>query len=129
MDSEDFCRKFVDFLHDINADEHIELPQIAVMGDTSSGKSSLLSAICNIQFPSNNEITTRCPARLHMEDSKDGTIRASVRIRWHHSSTHGDDSFVPRTYEGEEGLLEVPKGITEAQKYILEKRKPTSGRY
>jgi hypothetical protein len=38
------------------------------MGDTSSGKSSLLSAIAgNNIFPSNNELTTRCPTRLRME--------------------------------------------------------------
>ena len=41
MDIEnDILRKLIDKLHDEAID--VELPQIAVMGDTSSGKSSLL---------------------------------------------------------------------------------------
>ncbi|KAG3089312.1 hypothetical protein PI124_g10231 [Phytophthora idaei] len=39
-------RKLIDQLRDVGLDRYIELPQIAVMGDTSSGKSSLLSAGC-----------------------------------------------------------------------------------
>jgi len=57
-------------LHANGLGDYIELPQIAVMGDTSSGKSSLLSAIAGyLLFPSNNELTTRCPTRLRMENS------------------------------------------------------------
>jgi len=59
-------RKLIDKLHDEAIGEYIELPQIAVMGDTSSGKSSLLSSLSGIQFPSSDELTTRCPARLHI---------------------------------------------------------------
>ncbi|RLN68361.1 hypothetical protein BBJ28_00002230, partial [Nothophytophthora sp. Chile5] len=38
-------RELVDKLRDLGLDQYVELPQIAVMGDTSSGKSSLLSAV------------------------------------------------------------------------------------
>jgi len=41
------------------------------MGDTSSGKSSLLSQLSGkIEFPSNDRLTTRCPTRLRMERTK-----------------------------------------------------------
>eukprot|EP01038_Epipyxis_sp_PR26KG_P016092 gene16092-21861_t len=71
-------RDFIDFLHGANIP--IELPQIAVMGDTSSGKSSLLSAISGIQLPSNDSLTTRCPLRLRME--KKSTVSAQIKIQW-----------------------------------------------
>jgi interferon-induced GTP-binding protein Mx1 len=34
------------------------------MGDTSSGKSSVLSALSGIVFPSSDKLTTRCPTEL-----------------------------------------------------------------
>ncbi|KAE9266322.1 hypothetical protein PF001_g30527, partial [Phytophthora fragariae] len=57
-------RKLVDKLRDIGLGQYIELPQIAVMGDTSSGKSSLLSALSGVSFPSSDQLTTRCPTQL-----------------------------------------------------------------
>ena len=43
-----------------NASE-LHLPQITVIGDQSSGKSSLLTEISSIPFPVNIDITTKCP--------------------------------------------------------------------
>ncbi|RLN90576.1 hypothetical protein BBJ28_00020815, partial [Nothophytophthora sp. Chile5] len=45
MRSSEEERELVDKLRDLGLDQYVELPQIAVMGDTSSGKSSLLSAV------------------------------------------------------------------------------------
>ena len=85
---EDSYRCLIDFLHDKGIEKYVELPQIAVMGDTSSGKSSLLSVLSKIQFPSNAEITTRCPTRLHMEKSTNGECQVSIGIKWHSSSAY-----------------------------------------
>ncbi|KDO26501.1 hypothetical protein SPRG_07904 [Saprolegnia parasitica CBS 223.65] len=57
-------RHLVDRLRAYHLDKYIALPQIAVMGDTSSGKSSVLSAISGITFPSSSTLTTRCPTQL-----------------------------------------------------------------
>ena len=43
----------------------ISLPQITVIGDQSSGKSSLLSEISGVSFPNNSGITTKCPAVVY----------------------------------------------------------------
>lgn len=51
-------RQFIDSLNENNVDEYIDLPTIAVMGDTSSGKSSLLSNISLVELPSNDNLTT-----------------------------------------------------------------------
>lgn len=41
----------VDQLRECRVDEYIELPQIVVVGDQSSGKSSTLDALTEIPFP------------------------------------------------------------------------------
>ena len=60
-------RAFIELLHEHNLESVVELPVIAVVGDTSSGKSSLLSALSGFEFPSHSDICTRCPTRLHLE--------------------------------------------------------------
>ena len=41
-------RKLMDKLHELNVSSFVHIPEIAVMGDTSSGKSSALSQIGQI---------------------------------------------------------------------------------
>ncbi|KAH7468592.1 Interferon-induced GTP-binding protein Mx1 [Phytophthora ramorum] len=61
------------------------------MGDTSSGKSSLLSALSGVSFPSSDQLTTRCPTQLVL--SRADTFRGSVRlVRFQSVSTGGDNS-------------------------------------
>mmetsp|Transcript_31005 Transcript_31005/g.33877 ORF Transcript_31005/g.33877 Transcript_31005/m.33877 type:complete len:411 (-) Transcript_31005:1501-2733(-) len=120
MFAESAIRKVVDYLHDNKIDEFVKLPQIAVMGDTSSGKSSLLSAISNIQFPSSDQLTTRCPTRLHMEKSKNQRYFAKIEVQWHHSSPYKDqDRYESPLLEGKESFTEIPNYITEGQEYII----------
>ena len=120
----DILRKLIDKLHDEAID--VELPQIAVMGDTSSGKSSLLSSLSGIQFPSNDELTTRCPARLHMSRSRDTSSKeffASVHIKWHEDSKY-EEPFAKLEFRGENDVKQnLPSGIAAAQKFIVEKSK------
>ena len=58
------------------------------MGDTSSGKSSVLTAISMIEFPSSEKLTTRCPMRLRMERKNEFSSR--VYIKWHKFSRYKD---------------------------------------
>ena len=74
-------RGLIDFLHDKKVDKFVELPEIAVMGDTSTGKSSVLSAISGIQFPSAVKITTRCPTRVRMYRCNESKP-TKVDIKW-----------------------------------------------
>ena len=61
---------------------------IAVMGDTSSGKSSLLSSISMIELPSATKLTTRCPIMLQMQNSKVRSAKVS-KLAWReHSMQH-----------------------------------------
>ncbi|KAI9324922.1 interferon-induced GTP-binding protein Mx [Obelidium mucronatum] len=72
-------RNLIDKLRAAGLDRYVELPQIATMGDTSSGKSSVLSAISGITFPSSSELTTRCPTQLILSQSE--TFSGSVRLQ------------------------------------------------
>ncbi|TDH66060.1 uncharacterized protein CCR75_009298 [Bremia lactucae] len=56
--------KVIDQLRNAGLEQYIELPTIAVMGDRSSGKSSLLSALSGISFSINGHLATRCPTQL-----------------------------------------------------------------
>jgi ABC-type thiamine transport system ATPase subunit len=64
-----------------NMSKYVNLPMIAVMGNTSSGKSSLLSSISMVEFPSSSELTTHCPIVLQMRCSEEQV--ATVGIFWH----------------------------------------------
>ena len=52
-----------DELRSIGLDRDLPIPQIAVMGDQSSGKSSVLEAISSIPFPRGAGLVTRCATR------------------------------------------------------------------
>jgi ABC-type phosphate/phosphonate transport system ATPase subunit len=91
---------------------------IAVMGDTSSGKSSLLSSIALVELPSSSELTTRCPIVLNMSQ---GNIRsAMVSIRWREANTFGSKQklFDPKNILNDqwETLSSV---ISDAQQIIM----------
>lgn len=57
----------IDRLRDFGLDSYISLPRIAVLGEQSAGKSSLLEAICGLNFlPRGTGIVTRRPLELRM---------------------------------------------------------------
>ena len=94
---------------------------IAVMGDTSSGKSSLLSNISFVELPSSDTLTTRCPIRLQMRHAESKC--ASVKVVWKDIPKGADDDsiqFAVRTV-GEDNWNELTSIIAEAQKHIIQK--------
>jgi len=48
--------------------EKIELPAIVVVGDQSSGKSSVLESLSGIALPRGTNIVTRCPLELQLRN-------------------------------------------------------------
>ena len=57
----------IDKLRDFNLDQYIQLPRIAVLGEQSAGKSSLLEQIAGLNFlPRGTGIVTRRPLELRM---------------------------------------------------------------
>jgi hypothetical protein len=57
----------IDRLRDFHLNDYISLPRIAVLGEQSAGKSSLLESICGMNFlPRGSGIVTRRPLELRM---------------------------------------------------------------
>ncbi|XP_060755470.1 interferon-induced GTP-binding protein Mx-like [Neoarius graeffei] len=62
----------IDSLRLIGIDEDLALPTIAVIGDQSSGKSSVLEALAGVALPRGTGIVTRCPLELKLRKIKCG---------------------------------------------------------
>lgn len=96
------CIDLIDSLRSLGVERDLALPAIAVIGDQSSGKSSVLEALSGVALPRGSGIVTRCPLELKMKRKKEGE-------EW-----HGKISY--REYEEDiEDPADVEKKIREAQ--------------
>jgi hypothetical protein len=59
-------RGLIDFLCSNIGSVTVPVPQIVVVGNTSAGKSSVLTALSGIEFPSADAPCTRCPIQLRL---------------------------------------------------------------
>ncbi|XP_066516312.1 interferon-induced GTP-binding protein Mx3-like [Hoplias malabaricus] len=62
----------IDSLRLIGIDDDLALPTIAVIGDQSSGKSSVLEALSGVALPRGSGIVTRCPLELKLRKIRGG---------------------------------------------------------
>ena len=62
----------IDTLRSHGVQQDLPLPQIAVMGDQSAGKSSVLEAISGVPFPRGTGLVTRCATQLIMSRAPKG---------------------------------------------------------
>ncbi|XP_059414810.1 interferon-induced GTP-binding protein MxE-like [Carassius carassius] len=61
------CIDLVDSLRSLGLEKDLNLPAIAVIGDQSSGKSSVLEALSGVSLPRGTGIVTRCPLVLKLK--------------------------------------------------------------
>ncbi|CAJ1051456.1 interferon-induced GTP-binding protein Mx [Xyrichtys novacula] len=61
------CIDLIDSLRSLGVEKDLALPAIAVIGDQSSGKSSVLEALSGVALPRGSGIVTRCPLELKMK--------------------------------------------------------------
>ncbi|KAM6980849.1 interferon-induced GTP-binding protein Mx3-like [Aplochiton taeniatus] len=66
------CIDLIDSLRSLGVEKDLSLPAIAVIGDQSSGKSSVLEALSGVALPRGSGIVTRCPLELKMKRRKPG---------------------------------------------------------
>ncbi|KAK2873509.1 hypothetical protein FQN49_002306 [Arthroderma sp. PD_2] len=71
---------FIDDLYKLGVNTNIELPELVVVGDQNTGKSSVLQAITEISFPVDEALCTRFPIKISFRQtrSKNTTIRATI---------------------------------------------------
>ncbi|KAK6080929.1 fungal specific transcription factor domain-containing protein [Seiridium cupressi] len=68
----------IDTLRSQGASRYIDLPQIIVCGDQSSGKSSVLEAISGVDFPTKDGLCTRFATELVLRRSDNDEIRIYI---------------------------------------------------
>ena len=108
-------RSVIDRMVECGLDKYIELPMIAVMGDTSSGKSALLSNIAEIELPSSAELTTRCPIMIKMKKSSSWKAKIGLRFK---DNTYREDNFTPITLD-KQAWNQIHQSIAQAQQHII----------
>uniref|UniRef100_A0A8C1D0B2 Uncharacterized protein n=3 Tax=Cyprinus carpio carpio TaxID=630221 RepID=A0A8C1D0B2_CYPCA len=96
------CIDTIDRLRSLGVEKDLALPAIAVIGDQSSGKSSVLEALSGVALPRGSGIVTRCPLELKMIRTKDET-------KWHGRISYNEKE------EDIHDPAEVEKKICEAQ--------------
>lgn len=71
----------IDQLLAANLGDHIDLPQLVVVGDQSSRKSSVLEGLTRLPFPRDSGLCTRFATQIifrRLHDGKGRTIAASI---------------------------------------------------
>ncbi|KAJ7653846.1 P-loop containing nucleoside triphosphate hydrolase protein [Mycena rosella] len=104
----------------------IDLPQIAVIGSQSAGKSSLIESISGITLPRAAGTCTRCPTECRLSHS-DTPWKCTVELRFI-TDKSGQTLGQPRTEAFGDPIFdksEVEDRIRRAQRAILNPSKPT----
>lgn len=68
----------VDELRRLGLQQDLPIPQIAVCGDQSSGKSSVLEALSGVAFPRGSGLVTRCATELSMTTGAEWSATVSA---------------------------------------------------
>jgi GTPase SAR1 family protein len=76
-------RALIDVINDLpdcGTEQILPLPKIAVVGNQSAGKSSLIEAISHIRVPRSKGTCTRCPMEVVLRRGKSWSCRVSLRF-------------------------------------------------
>ncbi|KAJ9144120.1 Interferon-induced GTP-binding protein Mx [Pleurostoma richardsiae] len=66
-------------LHALGIQHITNLPELVLVGDQSSGKSSLMSAIAHLNLPRSDGVCTRCPIHIRLSSSDQESCRISLQ--------------------------------------------------
>src|SRR5205809_3999931 len=112
----------IDQLRSEGISKYVNLPQLIVCGDQSSGKSSVLEAISGLGFPTKDNVCTRFATELILRRAPDSGVTASIhpdddrpvaerkRIREFRSSTVELKHFATIVDEAENFIWEGREG-------------------
>lgn len=81
----------IKMLRDIGTEEIIKLPKIAVIGNQSVGKSSLIEAIADVKLPRGTGTCTKCPMEVFLS-SGSNEWKAKVILRLENETVQFDET-------------------------------------
>ncbi|KAJ7605171.1 P-loop containing nucleoside triphosphate hydrolase protein [Roridomyces roridus] len=84
-------------LRSVGAQGELDLPRIAVIGNQSAGKSSVVEAISGINVPRDSGTCTRCPLECRLASAPEWACRISIRREFDFSGRRiaGEVSEIP----------------------------------
>ncbi|KAJ1333083.1 vacuolar protein sorting-associated protein 1 [Microdochium nivale] len=106
----------IDRLRSEGVDHLISLPQIIVVGDQSSGKSSVLEAISGVPFPAQSNLCTRFPTELILRRASQVSIRVSIAA---HSSRSNAERAALSKFDEELGTFDDLSKLIEKAKSAM----------
>ena len=80
----------IDKLFACNVGHYIDLPQIVVVGDQSSGKSSVLAGLMDLPFPRDSGLCTRFATQILFRRAPESRIAVSIIPAKDSSAEHED---------------------------------------
>src|SRR5277367_103136 len=81
--------EIIKMLRDCGTEGEIQLPKIAVIGNQSAGKSSLIEAISQIKVPRASGTCTRCPMEVVLSSGIPEEWHCKVSLRFEHTDIPG----------------------------------------
>ncbi|TPX11618.1 uncharacterized protein E0L32_007597 [Thyridium curvatum] len=110
----------IDSLRDLHIGDIVSLPQIIVVGDQSSGKSSVLEAISRMPFPVKGELCTRFATELVLRKAPRTSINVSIQFA-------NVSLFDPRPQQGASSASQWSTFDEDALPKIIEEAKERMG--
>ncbi|NWW19178.1 MX protein, partial [Falcunculus frontatus] len=118
------CIDLVDSLRALGIEKDLSLPAIAVIGDQSSGKSSVLEALSGVALPRGNGIVTRCPLELKLKRLPEGQPWQGKICYQNVAMELQNASEVDRAIRQAQDIVAGPRGAISGQLISLEVRSP-----
>ncbi|XP_009677786.1 interferon-induced GTP-binding protein Mx isoform X2 [Struthio camelus] len=119
------CIDLIDSLRALGVEKDLALPAIAVIGDQSSGKSSVLEALSGIALPRGNGIVTRCPLELKLKKTP-ATQKWKGKISYRNTSEElQNPSEVEKAIRAAQNIVAGTKGAISRELISLEVWSPT----
>ncbi|XP_068449702.1 interferon-induced GTP-binding protein Mx [Clinocottus analis] len=108
------CIDLIDSLRSLGVEKDLALPAIAVIGDQSSGKSSVLEALSGVALPRGSGIVTRCPLELKMKRRREGEEwYGKISYQGHEEEIEDPADVDGMIREAQEKLAGVGVGISD----------------
>ena len=95
------CNDTLAQLQQLGVSHVVSLPELVLVGDQSSGKSSLMSSIGYLNLPRSEGVCTRCPIHIRLSSNSEWSARISLHIdyafrpRQGHMKVTISDKFPP----------------------------------
>ncbi|NXD35769.1 MX protein, partial [Copsychus sechellarum] len=118
------CIDLVDSLRALGIEKDLSLPAIAVIGDQSSGKSSVLEALSGVALPRGNGIVTRCPLELKLKRLPEGQAWQGKISYRNVIQELQEPSEVDGAIRHAQDVVAGPRGAISGQLISLEVRSP-----